>query len=101
MANVENIVRLPSRKSSKTKVPSTRKAAATIAAKMRRQHVAAGAVAVLAGTLTFLSVRHLAFGYRAVTGCSEWEALISAIGIDVGFLLLEVAQLASAHLAHH
>jgi hypothetical protein len=52
-------------------------------AKLRRQHCAAGAVALLAGTLTFLSVHHLAFGYQAVTGCQWWEAVISAVGIDV------------------
>jgi hypothetical protein len=36
---------------------------------------------------------HLATGYQAVTHCAEWEALISACGIDLGFLLLELAQL--------
>lgn len=77
------------------KQAATRKAAATIAAQFRRQHVAAGAVALLAGSLTFLSVHHLAFGYQAVTGCEHWEAIVSAIGIDVGFLLLELAQLAT------
>jgi hypothetical protein len=93
MATADNILQLSPRKPAKAKPAPSRKAAATIAAKMRRQHVAAGAVATLAGTLTFLSVHHLAFGYQAVTGCDWWEALISAIGIDVGFLLLETAQL--------
>jgi hypothetical protein len=82
-----------SKPATKAKAPSAQKAAATIAGKMRRQHVAAGAVAALAGTLTFLSVHHLATGYQAVTHCAEWEALVSACGIDLGFLLLEMAQL--------
>ena len=42
---------------------------------------------------TFLSVHHLATGYQAVTHCADWEAIISACGIDLGFLLLELAQL--------
>jgi hypothetical protein len=67
--------------------------------KLRRQHCAAGAVALLAGALTFLSVHHLAYGYKAVTGCAEWESLVSAVGIDVGFLLLEVAQLVTVREA--
>jgi hypothetical protein len=72
---------------------ATRKAAATIASQFRRQHIAACAVAILAGSLTFLSVHHLATGYQAVTHCADWEAIISACGIDLGFLLLELAQL--------
>jgi hypothetical protein len=60
---------------------------------LRRQHAAAAAVALLAGGLTFLSVHHLATGYAAVTHCADWEALVSAIGIDCGFILLELAQL--------
>jgi hypothetical protein len=62
-------------------------------AALRHQHVAAAAVALLAGGLTFLSVHHLATGYAAVTHCADWEALVSAIGIDCGFILLELAQL--------
>jgi hypothetical protein len=38
-------------------------------------------------------VHHLATGYAAVTHCAEWEAVVSACGIDLGFLLLEIAQL--------
>lgn len=72
---------------------AARKAAATIAGQFRRQHIAAGAVALLAGSLTFLSVHHLATGYQAVTHCADWEAIISACGIDLGFLLQEIAQL--------
>jgi hypothetical protein len=90
MANVYPIT-APARK--QTRKPATIKAAATVASKFRKQHIAAGAVALLAGALTFLSVHHLAFGYQAVTGCDAWEATISAIGIDCGFLLLELAQI--------
>jgi hypothetical protein len=72
---------------------SARKAAVTVAGQFRRQHVAAAAVATLAGALTFLSVSHLAAGYAAVTHCAEWEAIVSAIGVDVGFLLLELSQI--------
>jgi hypothetical protein len=93
MAQTNVVALTTTRKPRKAAKAPSAKAAATIAAKLRRQHVAAGAVALLAGSLTFLSVHHLAFGYQAVTRCSEWEALVSACGIDVGFLLLELAQL--------
>lgn len=48
---------------------------------------------MLAGTLTFLSVRHLATGYKAVTHRADWEAIISACGIELGLLLLDLSQL--------
>jgi hypothetical protein len=86
-------------KPAKTRKPAKAKPAirplskpASLAA-LRRQHVAAAAVATLAGALTFLSVHHLATGYGAVTHCADWEAIVSAIGLDCGFLLLEIAQL--------
>jgi hypothetical protein len=82
----------PGRKARKQGAPRAFTRPASVAA-LRRQHIAAGAVATLAGALTFLSVHHLAFGYQAVTGCAQWEALVSAIGIDCGFLLLEIAQI--------
>lgn len=72
---------------------ATRKAQATVAKQFRRQHFAAGSVALLAAVLTFLSVHHLATGYAAVTHCADWEAIVSAIGLDCGFLLLEISQL--------
>jgi hypothetical protein len=83
----------PAKAAKQTKQAPARKAQATIAGQFRRQHIAAAAVATLAGTLTFLSVHHLASGYQAVTHCADWEAIISACGIDLGFLLLELAQL--------
>ncbi len=75
------------------KQAATEKAQVTVAGKFRRQHVAAGAIALLAGSLTFLSVHHLAYGYQSITGVEQWEALISACGIDFGFLMLELAQI--------
>lgn len=92
MANVTVLKTVPTAKPAKAKAQTpARKAAATIASQFRRQHVAA--VALLAGALTFLSVHHLATGYQAVTHCAEWEAVVSAVGIDFGFLLLELAQI--------
>jgi hypothetical protein len=66
------------KKPAKAKAPAAHKAAATIANQVHRQHIAAGAVALLAGSFTFLSVHHLATGYAAVTHRAEWEAVVSA-----------------------
>ena len=54
--------------------------------------VAIGGVAV---TLTALSLSHLAHGITIVTGASWWEAWAMAIGIDLGFVALELGQLAT------
>ncbi len=80
-------------KSKKKTAPKAVQAPAPAPKRTRARVMAAAAVALLAGSLTFLSVHHLAAGYAAVTHCESWEALISAIGIDVGFVLLEIAQL--------
>jgi hypothetical protein len=77
-------------------------AVADVTSALRRQHVAGGSRhPSLAGTLTFLSVHHLADGYAAVTHCADWEAVVSACGIDLGFLLLEIAQLVLRATAAH
>jgi hypothetical protein len=47
------------------KAPAVRPLKPASLAALRRQHVAAAAVAVLAGSLPFLSVHHLATGYLA------------------------------------
>lgn len=50
----------------------------------------AGAVAVL---LTGLSLTHLSHGIEIVTSAPGWESWLMAIGIDVGFVALEVANM--------
>jgi hypothetical protein len=53
--------------------------------------IAIGAVAV---TLTALSLSHLAHGVELVTGSSAIESWAMAVGIDLGFVALELSQLA-------
>ena len=53
--------------------------------------VGVGAVAI---TLTALGLSHLAHGIEIVTGCQSWEGWAMAIGIDLGFVALELSQLA-------
>ena len=45
-------------------------------------------------TLTALSLSHLAHGITIVTGADIWEAWAMSIGIDLGFVALELAQIA-------
>jgi hypothetical protein len=60
---------------------------------MRRQLVIAGAIGSVAVALTGLSLHHLATGVELVTHSSTWEAWSMAIGIDIGFVASELAQL--------
>src|SRR5262245_62741856 len=67
----------------------------TKANKQARQQLLAGvAVGAVALTLTGLSLTHLAHGIEIVTSAPAWEAWSMAVGIDCGFVVLEVAQLA-------
>src|SRR5262252_4087537 len=61
---------------------------------LRRQAGTAVGVGAVAVTLTALSLSHLAHGVEIVTGSSPWEAWAMAIGIDLGFVALELSQLA-------
>jgi integrase len=48
-------------------------------------------------TLTALSLSHLAHGITIVTGADGWEAWAMSVGIDLGFVALELSQLAATH----
>jgi hypothetical protein len=70
--------------------PATRRAHKAL----RRQAGTAAGVGLVAVTLTTLSLSHLAHGIEIVTGCQSWEGWAMAIGIDLGFVALELSQLA-------
>ena len=61
---------------------------------LRRQAGTALGVGAVAVTLTALSLSHLAHGIEIVTGCQSWEGWSMAVGIDCGFIALELSQLA-------
>jgi hypothetical protein len=63
---------------------------------LRRQAGAALGLGAVAVTLTALSLSHLAHGIEIVTGCQPWEGWAMAVGIDLGFVALELSQLAVA-----
>lgn len=60
--------------------------------------VAVGAVAV-GGMLLVLSLQHLATGVEAITGCSRPEALLLAVGIDLGLVVTECAAIVASPAA--
>jgi hypothetical protein len=66
------------------------------AKKLHRQGMAAVGIGMVASTLTVLSLNHLAHGITIVTQAPNWEAWSMAAGIDLGFISLELAQLAAA-----
>jgi hypothetical protein len=64
----------------------------TVSRNTRKQYYAMTAVALVALTLTGLSLTHLTEGIAQVTGGNTWESAAMAVGIDAGFVALEIAQ---------
>jgi len=65
--------------------------------KMARQRSAAYGIGVVAVVLMGLSLSHLASGVHALTHGDEWHAWAMAVGIDAGFIGLELGQLCVAN----
>jgi hypothetical protein len=84
-----NIVRIQT--NTKTAKQTRRTTRATRA--LRRQVATAVAIGAVAVTLTALSLSHLAHGIQIVTAAESWEAWSMAVGIDLGFVALELSQL--------
>ena len=61
------------------------------AVKNNYSNCAAAAVLAVAGTLLALSLSHLAAGIALVTGAGPSDGWLMAIGIDLGFIALELA----------
>lgn len=62
--------------------------------RLSRQRLAAVGLGGVAVALTALSLSHLAHGVQMVTGSLAWEAWAMAVGIDLGFVALELGQIA-------
>jgi len=78
----------------KLSVREPKKACASRAKRaLRRQAGAAFGVGVVAATVTALSLHHLANGITIVTHAAEWESWSMAVGIDLGFVAMELAQI--------
>jgi hypothetical protein len=88
-----NILRLPPHK--KLRAPRAAQSRGH-RRRLRRQRTAAGAVAAVAIVLTGLSLSHLAHGIALVTNAPAIEAWAMAVGIDLGFIALELGQLCAA-----
>jgi hypothetical protein len=84
-----NVIRIPSKSTIKQTRKSTRATRA-----LRRQAATAVGIGLVAVTLTALSLSHLAHGVELVTGSSAIESWAMAVGIDLGFVALELSQLA-------
>jgi hypothetical protein len=73
---------------------------ASKAALLRRYAPAAGLGAAIM-VLLALSLDHLASGVVIVTGCSWWEALAMAIGLDLLIVALEVSMVSTVGTKAH
>ncbi len=86
MTQTINVVALP-------RSPSSNKRARAVTRQnraMRRQTTVAVAAGLVAATLTALSLSHLAHGIELMTTCPSWESWAMAVGIDLGFITLEL-----------
>jgi hypothetical protein len=92
MATVHQLAKTATR-AAKVPTPSRRDQRASRA--LRRQGGTAVAIGGVAVTLTALSLSHLAHGITIVTGAETWEAWAMAVGIDLGFIALELSQIAT------
>src|SRR5258708_23415636 len=61
---------------------------------LRRQAATVIAIGAVAVVLTALSLNHLATGIEIIAHASGWEAMALAVGVDLGFVALELSQLA-------
>lgn len=91
MSSVTKLVVPNGKKPSPAKAPSRQ-----FRRKMQRQAASGVGIGVVAVALTALSLSHLAHGIEIVTGSATWESWAMAIGIDVGFIAMEIATLSCA-----
>ncbi len=61
--------------------------------KMHRQRICSYGVGTISLVLMGLSLSHLAGGIQLLTGCGTYAAWAMAMGIDLGFISLELSQL--------
>ena len=85
-----NVVSLP--KPDKKPARSARKAARAVMRMSKQQATGAVANGLIAGVLIALSLSHLAHGVE-LAGSPAWEAWAMAIGIDLGFVGLELTKI--------
>jgi hypothetical protein len=83
---MSQVVQLVTKPKAKPQVARSHRAASAV----RRQTKVAVGAGLVAATLTALSLSHLAHGIELLTSCPTWEAWAMAIGIDLGFITLEL-----------
>lgn len=90
-----SVIHLEKPKPRRVRKPAVPKAAGErVQRRGRRSHViAAAGVMLVALALLGLSLSHLASGVAIVTGSGERDGWLMAIGIDLGFVALELALL--------
>lgn len=80
----------------KIRIPGIRGMNRKAAKKLQRQSKAAIGIGVVATTLTALSLSHLAHGIEIVCCAPSWQGWAMAVGIDCGFIGLELASISAA-----
>ena len=89
MQQAAKIVTLPTSKKQASQARNTKRATRAL----RRQSFMAAGIGFVAVALIALSLKHLAQGVEIVTHTGGWQAWALAIGIDLGFIATELAQI--------
>ena len=63
---------------------------------IRRQTMAAGGIGLVALTLISVSLKHQAHGVTIIADAPLWEGAAMAIGIEVGYVSMELSQILAA-----
>lgn len=77
-----------------TKLTVSRKPSSKAATRANQQRVAAYGIIGVALVLAGLSLTDLSSGIELVTRCATWQAWALAIGVDMGFVAMELATMA-------
>jgi len=93
MSETAQVIALDSQSAPRNRGSKRNRRAPAAVRHFKRQQGASVFVGVVALALTVLSLSHLAHGIQLVTNAPEWEGWALAVGIDLGFVALEVGNL--------
>jgi hypothetical protein len=99
MATIENIVRLPPRKTTTRKFAKATTISDRKARRIRLQHGTAALIGCVAAAMTTVSLSHIAGGVEHIThgAIPHWQAWGVAVGLDVNYVGMEMAAVVAAY----
>jgi len=90
---MNNVIEMPAKTRRTSRKATVVSKAPVSRRKVTRQLIAANFLGTVGVVLTGLSLSHLAQGIELVTHSPTWESWSMAIGVDMGFIAIELAQI--------